>query len=152
MKASSSASNSSSSVAKESVARSSESHFTQQKAPSASKQQYISACLLPSAVSDRGEVRWCLSFFYQSTVFSLNEVLSMFREPSYKIYKITKWNCKKKIDQKMRPIVVAFVVQSCLSLTSTVHSVQNNVPQQSQAFSSGIKKLPDIYWNTTNPM
>merc|ERR1711994_612170 len=32
------------------------------------------------------------------------------------------------------------------------NSVQNNVPQQSQAFSSGIKKLPDIYWNTTNPM
>ena len=54
MKASSSASNSSSSVAKESVARSSESHFTQQKAPSASKQQYISACLLPSAVLVRG--------------------------------------------------------------------------------------------------
>ena len=52
MKASSSASNSS--VVKESVARSSESHFTQQKAPSASKQQYISACLLPSAVLVRG--------------------------------------------------------------------------------------------------
>ena len=115
-------------------------------------QNSSTSALACSLRRSRSEVRWCLSFFYQSTVFSLNEVLSMFRKPSYKIYKITKWNCKKKIDQKMRPIVVAFVVQSCLSLTSTVHSVQNNVPQQSQAFSSGIKKLPDIYWNTTNPM
>jgi hypothetical protein len=54
-----------------------------------------------------------------------------------------------------QPIVLtmtAFVVQSSLLLTSTVlvHSVQNNVP--SQTLSSGIKRLPDIYWNSSNPM
>ena len=59
--------------------------------------------------------------------------------------------------KRMWPIVVttALVVQSSLLLTSTVmvHSVQNNVqPAKPQAFSSGIKKLPDIYWNTSNPM
>jgi len=54
-----------------------------------------------------------------------------------------------------QPIVLtmtAFVVQSSLLLTSTVlvHSVQNNVP--SQSLSSGIKRLPDIYWNSSNPI
>jgi len=59
------------------------------------------------------------------------------------------WRCDRQ------PIVLtmtAFVVQSSLLLTSTVlvHSVQNSVP--SQTFSSGIKRLPDIYWNSSNPI
>ena len=51
----------------------------------------------------------------------------------------------------MWPIVVAFVLQSSL-LTGRVHSVQSNASAKQQGFSSGIKKLPDIYWNTSNPM
>ncbi len=58
-------------------------------------------------------------------------------------------------------MTTAFVVQSSLLLTCTllVHSVQQQEllelgapPAPPQAFSSGIKKLPDIYWNSSNPM